>query len=210
MPIRLRRRLLFSNHHSIYSNRCRFKREKKMNNCNYCGALTLNPKYCSKSCSAKQNNTIKPKRTMKLIYCRKCGTTINRVSWKDSPRRKLCLDCNPNNIDWSNVTYGEVINKAKYQKNSRIRGLARVAYKKSGLPRTCLMCGYATHIEVCHIKPISSFDDNAKITEINNIDNLAPLCPNCHWELDNFILNADKLKQARRDLNPKQPNRNRS
>lgn len=55
----------------------------------------------------------------------------------------------------------------------------------------CSNCGYDKHVEVCHIKSISSFNNESKISEINDISNLILLCPNCHWELDNGIL---KLK----------------
>jgi predicted restriction endonuclease len=49
----------------------------------------------------------------------------------------------------------------------------------------CEVCGYNTHVEVCHIKSVSSFSDDTLITEINSIDNLVGLCPNHHWEFDN-------------------------
>lgn len=32
------------------------------------------------------------------------------------------------------------------------------------------------------------FDDEALVKEINDIENLVPLCPNHHWEFDNKIL----------------------
>jgi predicted HNH restriction endonuclease len=38
---------------------------------------------------------------------------------------------------------------------------------------------------VCHIKPISSFEETVYLSVINSQDNLVLLCPNCHWEFDN-------------------------
>jgi hypothetical protein len=58
--------------------------------------------------------------------------------------------------------------------------MARKEYIKSGKPLYCIVCEYDKHIEVCHKKPINSFDNNALISEINDINNLEALCPNHH------------------------------
>ena len=47
---------------------------------------------------------------------------------------------------------------------------------------------YNKHIEIAHKKAVSDFDDSATIAEINDINNLIALCPNCHWEFDNGLL----------------------
>jgi HNH endonuclease len=56
--------------------------------------------------------------------------------------------------------------------------------KHSNKERIC-KCGYSKHVEICHIKEVKSFPDDAKIKEINDPSNLLYLCPNCHWEFDN-------------------------
>ena len=48
----------------------------------------------------------------------------------------------------------------------------------------CIRCGYDLHTEVAHKRPISSFDGNTPISEVNSKENLMRLCPNCHWEYD--------------------------
>lgn len=48
-----------------------------------------------------------------------------------------------------------------------------------------MSCGYDKHVEVCHIKPISEYDLDIKVSEINHKSNIHILCPNCHWEFDN-------------------------
>lgn len=149
-----------------------------MKNCLQCQKETKNPKFCSRSCSTIFNNKIHPKRKVEAT-CKICATPI-------PARKSYCIECNPNIKDWGNITYEEVIGIRKYQKNSRIRNLARVIYKKSDKPKCCSKCGYDKHYEVCHIKAIKSFNLNSKISEINNLDNLIALCPNCHWELDNL------------------------
>ncbi len=152
-----------------------------MNRCLNCGKTTTNPKYCSRSCAAQSTNRIYPKRKKRKYRCEKCGIQV-------PSRRKYCNVCNPNIIDWQQVSLGDLQSKRKYQVNSRIRELARRKYLASGKPTRCSVCGYDKHIEVCHIKPIYSFPPTAKIDEINSLDNLIALCPNCHWEFDNGLL----------------------
>lgn len=62
---------------------------------------------------------------------------------------------------------------------------ARKVYLKSNKPLECLICKYSLHIEICHIKPVSDFTDDALLREINDVNNLIALCPNHHWEFDN-------------------------
>ncbi len=125
----------------------------------------------------------------KTYYCSKC-----RIELGIGPqfrRRKYCESCNPNIQDWSNITLEETREKRNYQVNSRIRELARSVFNRSGVEKKCVNCGYDKHIEVCHIKGISEFDGNTPINEINDINNIIPLCPNCHWEFDHNLLNFD-------------------
>jgi len=158
--------------------------------CKYCNNETENPSFCSKSCAAKFNNQKFPKRKLLKIVCTKCHTELNRTSHKDR-RRTLCDSCNPNKIDWESVTYGEMSGKRLFQKNSRIRELARNKFFKSNPSPSCRNCGYSIHVEVCHIKGISTFSPNTKISEINDLKNLVGLCPNCHWEFDHNILHLE-------------------
>lgn len=87
-------------------------------------------------------------------------------------------------------TKGELLNNRKnYQSyRSSIRKIAENIYKSSGKPCCCAKCGYSTHIEIAHIKPVSDFENSTTIAEINSIDNLIALCPNHHWEYDHGIL----------------------
>ena len=76
---------------------------------------------------------------------------------------------------------------------SIIQRLARKVYKNSEKPKRCIHCGYDKHYEVCHIKSVSEFEDNATILNINQIENLIALCPNCHWEFDNGCLTIEEI-----------------
>jgi len=43
---------------------------------------------------------------------------------------------------------------------------------------------------ICHIKPVAEFGDDAPLEEINAKENLIALCPNCHRELDDGLLQS--------------------
>ena len=75
--------------------------------------------------------------------------------------------------------------KRTLAESNRIRELARKYALASPVPRQCVHCGYATHVEVCHIKPVSEFPVSVPARQINADTNITYLCPNHHWELDN-------------------------
>ncbi len=56
------------------------------------------------------------------------------------------------------------------------------------LDKACKVCGYDIYVELCHIKAIASFDEEAYLSEVNNPRNLAWLCPNHHKELELAIM----------------------
>lgn len=127
-----------------------------------------------------------------MVDCVECGQrTVNR---------KYCsLACQTvhRSVDYSEVTINEITSIRKYQKNSVIRFLARRLYLRTFPEKSCANCGYSIHIEVCHIRGINDFPQSAKLAEVNSIDNLIGLCPNCHWELDHGELTIEIIKQSR-------------
>lgn len=151
--------------------------------CLNCGKETNNPKFCCKSCAAIYNNT---HRERKAYRCQKCGKII--YYGYNTKRSMLCDNCNPQKVDWSKVTYGEMKSRRSYQAHSHIRDVARRLYAKSNKPKQCANCGYNKHYEVCHIKPIETHSDDTPVSVINDITNLIALCPNCHWEADHGLL----------------------
>lgn len=74
--------------------------------------------------------------------------------------------------------------------NSSIRNHSRLVYMASDLPKVCKVCGYSKHIEISHIKQVKEFADDAKVMEMNAINNLLAFCPTHHWEFDNGWLDA--------------------
>ena len=163
--------------------------------CLICKKETKNPKYCSRSCAAIHTNKLYPKRKTKKI-CNVCGEPVmsyrhnfceihqkeyleNRFEYlKELPLKEF----------W-NTKYLKDLHKSS--KNSHIRVLARSHFKHLR-QKPCYNCGYDKHVELCHIKPISSFGEDAKLSEVNCENNLIQLCPNCHWEFDNGLLNIHK------------------
>lgn len=73
-----------------------FLRKRKIHPCPVCLVETTNPKFCSSSCAATHNNTVKPKRVKQYNYnvCPTCGIQHTRP--------KYCSDnCNPRRLQLS-------------------------------------------------------------------------------------------------------------
>ena len=155
----------------------------RQKSCENCGKQTTNPKFCNNSCAAQYNNHLLPKR-QKTKKCKKCEEKIYS-------RYVYCEKCFSK---WSenrnrDMTLQEAVDlyshHARSSAFSLVRKRARAAAKKLGYGK-CLRCGYHKHVEVAHIKAISSFDMSTRISVINHPANLMLLCPNCHWEYDNL------------------------
>ena len=143
--------------------------------CIQCSSETKNPKFCSRSCAATYNNLQRPKKPHP--QCELCGVKIDK-------RSKRCRKCCSHLGDMT-------LNEAIYSQHHRssayalVRTRARTIAKKLGLD-SCKFCGYNKHVEIAHIKGISTFTGDTLISVINGEDNLMALCPNCHWEFDNL------------------------
>ena len=82
-----------------------------------------------------------------------------------------------------------------YYARSAIQSRARTKYLGSVKSKVCVVCSYAKHIEVAHIKGAMTFPGDTLISTINSLDNLIALCPNHHHELDHGLMDAvDLLK----------------
>jgi DNA-directed RNA polymerase subunit M/transcription elongation factor TFIIS len=151
--------------------------------------------FCSRSCAGKFN--MKDQRHNPPIerICKKCGSIFK--SGKENKRsRILCSKCREIYDNHSKFLKSKTLkeyhnlpsikNKHPSWRNSHIRILNR-SWNKD-IIKSCKICGYNKHIELCHIKPISSFPETATIGEINSLSNNVPLCPNHHWELDNGLI----------------------
>lgn len=157
-----------------------------------CGKLSTR-KYCDK-CTA---SIIEQKKT-KIKNCKFCSKQFilqRQTNGKFSKIRycELCFSTFKFLNIIENQTKGDFFKARKNWQSARssIRRHADKIFKKSNRERNCVICGYSNHVEIAHIKSVSSFDDQALLKEINDINNLVPLCPNHHWEIDNGLLTID-------------------
>jgi 5-methylcytosine-specific restriction endonuclease McrA len=170
--------------------------------CQTCGAVikirgneapnvTRKKMFCNHSCSAKSSNCGRKR----IRACRGCSAEISVG--------RFCAPCiallpNSRGSQLPSSTKGELFARRVSWISARqaIRKHAVLVYATSGRPAAC-QCGYDRHYNICHIKPISDFPDTATIAEMNAIENLIALCPNCHWEFDNGLLSRrDGAKAA--------------
>jgi predicted restriction endonuclease len=127
----------------------------------------------------------------KKTFCdRKCSTIFNN---KKRVKKEKSIQKNDKKQKFDyilNLTKNELYNKhgIYYKFRAVIRKHAHFVYWNTRNEKKCSVCGYDKFIEVCHIKSVSSFDDDAKIRDINNTSNLIGLCPNHHKEFDNGLL----------------------
>ncbi len=137
-------------------------------------------KFCNQKCSAIYNNEKFPKRKKAKRFCKKCNSLI-------SPKVKsysiYCPACRKVKTD-------RIANRTKGDTNSRRKISINAKSVMQGLkkPTICAICSYSLHVQICHLKAVNKFPLTAKISEINNPNNLIYLCPNCHWELDHGLL----------------------
>ena len=159
-------------------------------------------KFCNRSCAAQHNNRLSPKRIRfpdGNFQCERCLETLPLVRNKTGVRlkRRFCTHCE-RIARIETRGFGVLETKSKRElfdcrpnwqsARSSIRAHANLVFERSKCPSQCFVCGYSLHVEIAHIKSVSSFPDTALISEINAIANLVGLCPNHHWEYDNDLL----------------------
>jgi hypothetical protein len=94
--------------------------------CNHCDKETINPKFCSRSCAAKANNKLYPKRKPENT-CINCGGLIS-TKWI------YCKECSPGKIDYNLISLSDIAHLSCYVRQSRIRDHSRRTYLKSNKP----------------------------------------------------------------------------
>lgn len=179
-------------------------------NCDNCGVVfnkriadlgRTKRNYCSRNCAAVYNNKIRPKRKRSgkcfvckseiyghLKYCDKCKPSYIGTQIKDTTKEGWW-------IQHTDKTLKDLMNTKTFKCNlfTAVRDRARriaLAMKYD----CCCICGYDLRIEIAHIKSVASFPEDAKISEVNHPNNLAPLCPNCHFEFDNNFITEEELR----------------
>lgn len=157
--------------------------------CEHCSTSFQTPhlrqRFCSRTCS----NIAVPRRmsTKVLGKCVFCSNTVSHYT------NHYCKECIAIGRHSFNKNGGRGISaevtidglcrvKNGANKFDTIRARARSSI---GTKECCERCGYSKHVEVAHIKAISSFPPNTLVSVVNDRSNLMLLCPNCHWEYDN-------------------------
>lgn len=145
--------------------------------------------YCSKSCAAKVNGKLYPKR-------KKTNEGVNSSGKRVSSRFKCncgnsvynkgstCRRCLREKRDNKTLGHFKETSRELHFALIQVRNHARKHMKSFMGKQECAICGYSTYVEICHRKPIRDFPDTATLKEINSLDNLLFLCPNHHKELD--------------------------
>lgn len=139
--------------------------------------------FCSKSCSASFNNTKHPKRNLKG-KCKKCKVIT-------SSSRTYCKTCFQNNKnDYSKITLQELkqICGSRNSYSTTLRYNARKILANAGLLSKCFFCPYKTKVHAHHIRPVSTFPLTSALNEVNNLNNLIGVCPNCHTDIHEGVL----------------------
>ena len=143
-----------------------------------------NSRFCGRSCS---NVTIKRKGYVtKICKCTYCSNDCEHFS------HKFCKGCKAEGRHLMRASGGKLLNEITIQEYcprrganayDNIRSNARRSVE-SELKNGCEECGWSHHVEVCHIKSISSFSKDTVVSVVNKRSNLKLLCPNCHWVFD--------------------------
>ncbi len=157
-------------------------------------------KFCNRSCAAIYNNKKYPKRISKYkdkrkilfigngeykIECHICGESKHPYSKNcQACKKALSVERQYQTLVKDSV-YDNGNARVKY---SHIRRLARRFLDLWEIPQVCGKCGYDKIVHACHLKPISDFEENGRMIDVNGPVNLMYLCPNHHWELDNNLL----------------------
>lgn len=147
-------------------------------NCLSCKRETPNAKFCSRSCSVKFNNTLKPKRTKTSHYCKRCNLIqVARTGW-------ICDGCNlRKKVFFKNKSWDE-LNRDDYRRRRLLdeRGVQ------------CEICkltewmGQPIPVEIDHIDGNHSNNDKC---------NLRIVCCNCHAQTPTYRGRNKRLKRQR-------------
>lgn len=172
-------------------------------------------KFCSLSCTGKYGQLVNPRIPPQKEKCKldnftneelvsiyhKCNSIKDlekMLGYKNISKQRnvhekfkelgLSIDKLKNkDINLNKLTKRDLFERYELWQTARstIQKQARLVYQNSDKPKRCICCGYDKHYEVAHIRSVSGFNDDALISEINNVNNLIALCPNHHWEYDN-------------------------
>lgn len=157
-----------------------------------------NNHFCSRSCAATYNNKHFIKRELTRV-CIQCTETVFTYRHTRCEKHHNMFKQNR----YINKTIGEYRSKLSVSGkhpswvHSHIRLFAK-SWNKDLIKLPCAKCEYARHVELAHIKGISTYPDTTLLSVVNSKTNLIQLCPTCHWEFDNGY--REEFKDILNDL----------
>ena len=111
-----------------------------------------------------------------------CSASVTKAVIRKDLKKKSSYELSKTSLGEIKERCSDRPRKNVYQ---NIRENAHIIMKHSGKPKKCGECGWDKHVQIHHKKAIGMYPDTALIEEINSLENLQYLCPNCHWEIDN-------------------------
>lgn len=142
--------------------------------------------YCSNKCVGLAKVLLQTKQNT----CKYCSNkTINYA--------RVCEKCRIDKgltyRDYSNVSLQDLISEySRLQYHAKLRGHSRSVFDKSKKEKSCYLCNYNIHVDICHIIDVKDFSLDSLVLDVNNIINLVALCKNCHFEFDNDELDDEQ------------------
>lgn len=179
---------------------CQSKVDLIKTNCFSCNKETFKTKkevtdsltkrlFCSKSCSASFNNTlrIKSKKYSYLYNECSCGKPKTK-------KAEYCKECFK--IEAGKPILEKTLRELTASSDTSIRfnavrAHARKFMKQSNIVKECIKCKtneFKDILEVCHIKALKDFSEETLIKEVNSLNNLIYLCPSHHTLLDKGLI----------------------
>lgn len=173
----------------------RFGPERKTK-CKYCSNIIGHERKVCDECKLLNETQRKIKTIEKLKIEEELSKQICKVCGKSTRGHgDLCITHKAMKIDEQTLSDLKCEIGIKSNRYSAIRTRARTIAKSNGMLKHCEVCGYSKIVAACHIKPISLFPLDTKISKINLLSNLIGLCPNHHYEMDHKLLSSeDKQK----------------
>ncbi len=150
-------------------------------NCKNCNQLTINAKFCSRSCSAIYNNKAYPKRKVEH-KCKYCETALPAT-------KRICSTCKSLRKDRKIIRQQSWrTNHSDYNKNYRLKKKLEAIESLGGC---CCLCGYdkcPAALEFHHLDPsqkeFSFSSSSRRYTNLEEeLSKCILVCANCHREV---------------------------
>lgn len=166
----------------------------KEHKCEYeeCNNLTNNPRYCSKSCSAKMGNKLHPRTGYRKTTQRKCKrneceniTPISRKYCSDE-----CRKLEKNNREKKRWQDRKKLSPSEQVVDYRKRQKILAVEYKGG---KCIICSYNKYVGALHFHHLEPSEKDFSIASAgktipfekmkNELDKCVLVCGNCHSEI---------------------------